>query len=209
MSATPRTRLKSASTRLAFPLPLSLQHTSLTQLSLQWIDHHCHIQVCVELNERQRRSKSLRYAGKGHIATELPPPSNSSGQEKMHEMHPAYLVAHVFFHQSGGDGGPGAGRNRPPSPPRADEPAWLNASAASPPSTAAPPSSHVPIQPATLQPQAATQPQPPSGQTPPLVIYMRVANFALCILMSAAAVLTVIVPAGATPASWVLAFYVL
>ncbi|EWM30415.1 Golgi apparatus membrane protein TVP15 [Nannochloropsis gaditana] len=114
-----------------------------------------------------------------------------------------------FATQSGGDGGPGAGRNRPPSPPRADEPAWLNANAASPPSPAAPHSSHVPIQPATLQPQAATQPQPPSGQTPPLVIYMRVANFALCILMSAAAVLTVIVPAGATPASWVLAFYVL
>jgi hypothetical protein len=38
---------------------------------------------------------------------------------------------------------------------------------------------------------------------------MRVANFGLCILMSVAAILTVIVPAGATPASWVLAFYVL
>lgn len=44
---------------------------------------------------------------------------------------------------------------------------------------------------------------------PQLVTYMRVANFALCILMCVAAILTVIVPAGATPASWVLAFYVL
>jgi len=70
----------------------------------------------------------------------------------------------------------------------------------------------VPIQPATLQPQAAAAApaqQQPSGQTPQLVVYMRVANFGLCILMSAAAILTVIVPAGATPASWVLAFYVL
>ena len=57
--------------------------------------------------------------------------------------------------------------------------------------------------------QQPAPPPPPSGQVPQLVTYMRVANFALCILMCVAAVLTVIVPAGATPASWVLAFYVL
>jgi len=88
----------------------------------------------------------------------------------------------------------------------------MGASSSPTPAAAAPSASHVPIQSATLQPQAAAAApaqQQPSGQTPQLVVYMRVANFGLCILMSVAAILTVIVPAGATPASWVLAFYVL
>lgn len=63
--------------------------------------------------------------------------------------------------------------------------------------------------PALATPSQTHNPNPHSGQVPQLVTYMRVANFALCILMCVAAILTVIVPAGATPASWVLAFYVL
>lgn len=116
------------------------------------------------------------------------------------------------YQQGGAGGGPGTAR-KSPSPPRANEPSWLKGASSPTPAAAAPSTSHVPIQPATLQPQAAAaapaQPQQPSGQTPQLVVYMRVANFGLCILMSTAAILTVIVPAGATPASWVLAFYVL
>jgi len=107
-------------------------------------------------------------------------------------------------------GGPGAsaGRAKTPSPPRgqAHEPAWLGTGAQQPAAVAA----AAAAQQHTAAPaQQPAPPPPPSGQVPQLVTYMRVANFALCILMCVAAVLTVIVPAGATPASWVLAFYVL
>ncbi|GAB5030112.1 golgi apparatus membrane protein tvp15 [Nannochloropsis oceanica] len=119
-----------------------------------------------------------------------------------------------FAPRSGAGGGPGTVTgSKSTSPSTVHEPSWLKgASISSNPVATAQSASHVPIQPATLQPQAAAAApaqQQPSGQTPQLVVYMRVANFGLCILMSAAAILTVIVPAGATPASWVLAFYVL
>jgi hypothetical protein len=45
--------------------------------------------------------------------------------------------------------------------------------------------------------------------TPKLVLYMRVGNLLLCVLMVIAAVLTLLTPASVTIATWVLSFYVL